>query len=39
VKAGSEHHVPLTEEMLALLDALPGCGGYTVHGFRSSFRD
>ena len=62
VKTGSDHHVPLTDEMLALLNALPGngerlfpsanrdmlldalqalpsCSGFTVHGFRSSFRD
>jgi len=64
VKNGSDHHVPLTDEMMALLatvkrqdgtdrlfpacmphtlldalKALPGCSGYTVHGFRSAFRD
>ena len=64
VKNGADHHVPLTDEMLALLaalprqedadrlfpdyrphtmldalQALPDCAGYTVHGFRSSFRD
>ena len=64
VKNGADHHVPLTDEMLALLaalprqegaerlfpacrphtmldalQALPGCAGYTVHGFRSAFRD
>ena len=25
--------------MLEALKRLPGCGGYTVHGFRSAFRD
>jgi integrase len=65
VKNGTDHHVPLTNEILAVLASLdrkdgeerlfpscqpytmldmlkrkiPGCSGYTVHGFRSSFRD
>ena len=61
-KSNVEHIIPLTREMLvvleriprskdgrlfnlghsALLDALqsmPGCSGYTVHGFRSTFVD
>jgi integrase len=28
-----------TSAMIRALQRLPGCGGYTVHGFRSSFRD
>ena len=64
VKAGADHDVPLTGEMLEVLDAVPrdtgrqglfpqcrphtmldalkaidDCEKYTVHGFRSSFRD
>ncbi len=68
MKAGEEHRVPLTDEMLAILEPLKamasdyvfegqkrhqplsnmsmlmllrrmGKGGYTVHGFRSTFRD
>jgi integrase len=64
VKNGSDHHVPLTNDMLSLLAALPraegesrlfpaytgnsmlpalkrieGCDGFTVHGFRSAFKD
>ncbi|WP_424973585.1 tyrosine-type recombinase/integrase [Dinoroseobacter sp. S124A] len=68
MKGGVEHRVPLTQEMLAILEAMKALGGdyvfrgqkraaplsnmsmlmllrrmgrdqYTVHGFRSSFRD
>ena len=65
VKNGADHHVPLTDEILAVLASIdrkdgeerlfpscqplhhagdaeakiPGCGRYTVHGFRSTFRD
>lgn len=68
MKGGSEHRVPLTDEMLAILEPLKAMGsayvfegkkrhkplsnmsmlmllrrmgrdGFTVHGFRSSFRD
>jgi integrase len=68
MKGGTEHHVPLTDEMLAILEPLKamasdyvfegqkrhkplsnmsmlmllrrmGRDGFTVHGFRSSFRD
>jgi integrase len=68
MKGGKEHRVPLTDEMLAIVEPLKamasdyvfegqkrhkplsnmsmlmllrrmGCDGFTVHGFRSSFRD
>lgn len=68
MKGGKEHRVPLTNEMIAILEPLKamastyvfegqkrhrplsnmsmlmllrrmGCEGFTVHGFRSSFRD
>ncbi|AKM10993.1 tyrosine-type recombinase/integrase [Croceicoccus naphthovorans] len=67
MKAGRAHRVPLSEQVIALIEALPrqnaylfpgakpdkplsnmsmlqvlrrmGLGRYTVHGFRSSFRD
>ena len=68
MKAGKEHHVPLSKRALAILEALPrerggyvfpgskaktplsnmamlellrgmSSNGYSVHGFRSSFRD
>jgi integrase len=68
MKGGKEHRVPLTDDMLAILEPLKamasvyvfegqkrhkplsnmsmlmllrrmGCDGFTVHGFRSSFRD
>ncbi|MCA0922313.1 tyrosine-type recombinase/integrase [Pseudooceanicola nanhaiensis] len=68
MKGGVQHRVPLTDEMLRILDAMKelrsdvvfqgqkrhqplsnmsmlmllrrmGCGDFTVHGFRSTFRD
>jgi integrase len=61
-KSEVEHVLPLTRDMLAVLEriprrkdnrlfdlgsntllkalqAMPGCSGYTVHGFRSTYRD
>ena len=61
-KSHAEHIIPLTREMLAVLEripqrgdgrlfelgpdtlrkalrSMPGCSGYTVHGFRSTFVD